>query len=215
MESNKVICPDCNGSGDGADFRDYRQGGDQFPVPKCNRCKGTGQIQMEEKIIMAEKGPADFPSTEAFLEWAAHTVLTFPFPGGKGWEVKISKDGVIITSPYYEVRSDPNGYGAPKIFGHLYPLGKENVSGLVTVGPQGQILNRRRVVSGDALKDNEKIVKVIIAQPDRVIEPVAVIASEPLENYSKDPAVWNKAIIAARDGVELTALRAIMSKIFK
>lgn len=215
MESNKVICPDCNGSGDGADFRDYRQGGDQFPVPKCNRCKGTGQIQMEEKIIMAEKGPTSFPSVQAFLEWIAHLAITFPFPGGKGWIVKISAEGVTITSPYYEVRGDPNGYGAPKIFGHLYPLGKENVSGLVVVGSMGKILNRRRVVASDKLEENQEIVEVVVTQPDRVIEPVAVIINEPLKDFSSDPNIWTNALINARDGVELAALRAVMSKIFK
>ena len=43
----KEKCPDCGGSGDGADWRDYRHGGNQFPVPKCNRCKGTGKVEID------------------------------------------------------------------------------------------------------------------------------------------------------------------------
>lgn len=166
---------------------------------------------------MAEKGPATFPSMDAFLEWVAHEGISFPFKG-KGeekWKVIIDKSGVRITSPYYEVHSDPNGYGAPKIFGHLYPLGKESVSGLVVVGPFGKILNRRRVVADDKLEENQEIIEVIITQPDRVIEPVAVIINEPLKDFSSDHNVWIKAITAARDGVELAAIRAVMAKIFK
>jgi DnaJ-class molecular chaperone len=44
-KEGKVICPDCKGSGDEADYRIYRQGGDQFPVPECNKCSGTGLIE--------------------------------------------------------------------------------------------------------------------------------------------------------------------------
>ncbi len=43
MPENKKTCPDCNGSGE-QDWRLYRSGGDQFPIPPCKTCKGTGQI---------------------------------------------------------------------------------------------------------------------------------------------------------------------------
>lgn len=166
---------------------------------------------------MNEKGPVSFPTFEALLEWMAHEQISFPFKG-KGeekWKVIIDKSGLIITSPFYEIKSDPDGYGAPKIFGHLFPLGKEQVSGLVVVGSFGKILNRRRVVASDKLEEKQEIVQVIIVQPDRVIEPVAVIINEPLKDFSSDPNVWIKAIAAARDGVELAAIRTVMAKIFK
>ena len=162
-----------------------------------------------------EKGPTTFPSLEAFLKWAGHSGINFPLPNGKGWEVQLSKDRARITSTFYYVEGDPSGYGAPKIFGHLLPLGEEMVSGLIEVGPNGEIVNRRRVVEDDKLDENQKIAEVIIAQPDRVIEPVAVIISGEIENYSKDQETWNKATIAARDGVELMALQAVMAQIFE
>ena len=162
------------------------------------------------------KGPTTFPSLEAFLKWTGHSGINFPLPKGEGWEVQLSKDeGVKITSTFYYVEGDPTGYGAPKIFGHLLSLGEEMVSGLIEVGPNGDIVNRRRVVEDDKLDENQKITEVIIAQLDRVIEPVAVIISGGIENYSKDQEIWNKAIIAARDGVELMALQAVMAQIFE
>ena len=161
------------------------------------------------------KGPTDFPSMKAFLEWTGHSEIKFPLPNGEGWGVKISNEsGVEITSPYYKVQGDPEGYGAPKIFGHLFSLGGKMVSGLVAVGPDGAIQLRRRVVEEDKLDENQVIISVIITQPDRVIEPVAVIISGGIENYSRDLETWIKAITAARDGVELMALQAVMTKIF-
>jgi hypothetical protein len=162
-----------------------------------------------------EKGPTEFPSYEAFLEWLAHSKVTFLFKDAKGWKVEITKNGLRIFSPYYEVRGDPNGYGAPKVFGLLFPLGDKMVSGMIVVDPLGKVINRRRVVADDKLAEGQEIIEVIIVQPDRAIEPVAVIITEPLENYSKNKVVWADAILAAKDGVEATALRAIMKKIFK
>lgn len=164
---------------------------------------------------MSDKGPTSFPSAEDLLKWSGHEEITFPYPGGKGWIVKITKDAVPITSQFYEVRGDPKGYGAPKIFGHLLPLGDKEISGLIEVGPKGEIKNRRRATPGDKLTENQKIIGVIITQPDRVIEPVAVIISESLENYSKDPAVWMSAILNARDSLELAAQQAVLKEIEK
>ncbi len=173
--------------------------------------KGENTMSEEEK----GKGATKFPSMEAFLGWAGHTEISFPLPNGKGWTVNISKEkGVQITSDFYRVRGDPDGYGAPKIFGHLFPLGDEMVSGLVEVGISGEILNRRRVVADDQLDDNQRILKVVVTQPDRVIEPVAVIISGTLDDYSMDRKTWNKAILNARDGVELAAIQAVMTWVF-
>lgn len=166
---------------------------------------------------MSKKGPVSFPTFQALLDWMAHEKITFPFKG-KGeekWMVVIDEDGVRITSPFYEVRSDPDGYGAPKVFGHLLPLGDKMVSGLVVIDPSGKVINRRRVVADDKLTEGQEIIEVIIVQPDRAPEPVAVVITESLENYSKDKAVWADAIIAAKDGVEVTAIRAAMKQIFK
>ncbi len=91
------------------------------------------------------------------------------------------------------------------------PLGDKQVSGLVEIGPLGEIINRRRVTPGDKINENQKIIAVIVAQPDRAIEPVAVIISGPLENYSKDPTVWEKASLTTRDSVELAAQRAVLA----
>ena len=161
-----------------------------------------------------EKGPTEFPSLKGLLEWAGHTGIKFPLPGGEGWTVIFNSDGVLITSEFYYVKGDPDGYGAPKIFGHLFPLGDEMVSGLVEVGSSGEIINRRRVVADDRLGDDQKIIEVIIAQTDRVIEPVAVIISGQIEDYSREWGTWIKACISARDGVELMALQAVMTRRF-
>ena len=162
-----------------------------------------------------EKGPAKFPSLKGLLEWAGHTENSFPLPNGKGWTVILNENGMLITSDFYYVKGDPDGYGAPKIFGHLFPLGDKMVSGLVEVGTSGEILNRRRVVADDQLDDNQRILEVVVTQPDRVIEPVAVIISGTLDDYSTNQKIWNKAILNARDGVELAAIRAVVSQKFK
>ncbi len=160
------------------------------------------------------KGSTEFPSLKGLLEWAGRPKISFPLPNGNGWTVILDENGVLITSDFYEVKGDPDGYGAPKPFGHLLPLGDEMVSGLVEIGSSGEILNRRRVVSDDRIEDNQRILKVIQAQPDRVVEPVAVIISGTLDDYSMDPKTWNKATLNARDGVELAAIQAVMAWVF-
>ena len=176
----------------------------------------TKKIQEQQKMSEKEKGSTEFPSLDGFLEWAGHNEIKFPLPNGKGWTVVLSKEkGVLITSDFYEVRGDPDGYGAPKPFGHLLPLGEEMVSGLVEVGSSGEIVNRRRAVTDDRIGDNQEILEGIQTQPDRVNEPVAVIITGSLADYSSDPKVWNQAINNARDGVELMAIQAVMTRIFE
>ena len=160
-----------------------------------------------------EKGTTTFPSLEALLKWTGHDKITFPLIG-KGWTVILAEGGPIVTSDFYNVKENPERYGAFTIFGHLFPLEKEMVSGLIEVGSDGIILNRRRVVEGDGLDENQTIISVVIAQPDRAIEPIAVIISGSLDDFSSDQTVWINAILKAKDGPELMAIQAVMAKIF-
>ena len=161
-----------------------------------------------------------FNNVMNFLLWLGQegNSVEFPFPGGKGWVVRIkggSAPSVSIESSFYKVEGAPP-YGAPKIVGHMVDFGGYQAAGVVELGfdettGQPKIVNRRRLVEGDELAEGKVVIGVTDAWPDRVDEPTAVVLSmaELTAWKELDAEDWVELADSARDGVELMAIRAV------
>ena len=178
-------------------------------------------LMRREKFMPEESCGIDkavkFATPDGFLEWVGQggKVVRFGY-GPNNWEVLLLPgESPKIVSPFYDVISSPP-YGAPKIIGKRVSFGGEEASGIVEFGfvdeSKPAVVNRRRLTSTDKLQDDQVLVKVFQAQPDRVDEPVAVVANlSDKEKFAKlEINQWLSWIERVRDAVELEALRELM-----
>jgi len=122
-----------------------------------------------------------FDEYDGFRSWVSlqdGDIMEFPFgENSPGWTVRVEDEEIVIESDFYKVQScDP--YGAPKIVGHCFPFAGKECSGVIKFGLESgevSVVNRRRLTAEDELGDNEQLIEVIVGQPDRVEEPVAVV----------------------------------------
>jgi len=73
------------------------------------------------------------------------------------------------------------------------------------------VTNRRRVTEHDSLAENQSLLIVIQAQPDRVDEPVAVVINNNDEGHLKamTSEAWLELFDGVRDALELLAVREL------
>lgn len=166
----------------------------------------------------------EFPNLQGFLDWlGVGNSAGLPYShkadaeGKKvptGWKLQFVDGEVVITSPWYEVREKvPNGN--PKIWGFLVSAFGVKPSGVIEFGFTGETFgkqNRRRAVPNEQLKDGQIVVAVTNdAAPDRLEEPVAVLAFEAdkdrIAALSGDERC--RVYDTLRDGVEMEALRRV------
>ncbi len=170
--------------------------------------------RLQRRTKMSSK---KFEDIQAFLAWmnlSNGETLTFPLATAKGWSVVVGgENGAKIVSGFYGVRSLPP-YGAPKIFGIRYPFGESECSGVIEFGfvdGKAAVTNRRRVTEHDSLAENQSLLIVIQAQPDRVDEPVAVVINNNDEGHLKamTSEAWLELFDGVRDALELLAVREL------
>lgn len=164
---------------------------------------------------------AAFDSLFGFLKWLGWKGEAVEFgysPDGK-WKVVIAPGNnegdsptIKITSGFYEIV--PGQYGNPIIKGACVSYGDNIVNGFVIFGLEdGKLkkINRRRAIANDKLDEGLAVIDVINPLPDRVSEPVAVVAKitdkEALADLNGD--TWLDFAHTLRDGVERDALLAL------
>jgi hypothetical protein len=165
---------------------------------------------------------AKFETTEGLLAWAGvlgnHGVM--PINGSNGWDLHIrggEESPISIESGFYDIEARPP-YGAFMIVGHCFPFGDREVSGEIRFAfKDGKpvVESRRRITEKDSLGEGHKIIDVIIVQPDRVEEPVAVVITEADEGQyaSLEADAWLELLDNVRDGAEAEAVRALRLKL--
>lgn len=158
-----------------------------------------------------------FDTFVAFREWAnlqPGDTLTFPASDlSDKWLFVVRDSTTDIDSPWYLGRFVAP-HGALKSDGINFQFGGQEVSGVVEFGlnDDGEVVvtNRRRVTSQDVFDEvAQYFVGVIIAQPDRVLEKVAVVVNKTAIDQARSLTAEQRLSLygRVRDSLELQAVR--------